>query len=113
MATIEVKHALVSYIVCGDRVEARVRTYGNGRALEEASVVFSEKDLLARNAAWTEKDIMAVVGCDCWITDIAGQALTADITANEPSILDAPRFADVAGPTGSLLAGLVAEQKKA
>lgn len=111
--TIELTYVLVMYIVCGDRVECRVRTYAGDAALEEASIAFSQSDLTKaaqeRGAStWDESDILSVTGCVHWIGDTEGAAVASDIMT--PEIVKAHAFADISAPKGPL--GSLIESKK-
>lgn len=110
MITAEITNLLVMYIVCGDRVETRVRSYADGHSVEEASVAFTQAALLENavkngRATWDETDILAVTGCDHWITDEKGALIATDIIT--PEIAQAPTFENASTPRGSLLEKLI------
>lgn len=104
--TIELIHVLVMYVVCGKRVEARVRSYSDGHAVEEASIAFSQDDLQANAVAagrlvWDETDILAVTGCDHWLMDKEAADMAKDVA--DASVLNPPAFVDATAPAGSIL----------
>lgn len=103
------------YIVCGDRVECRVRTYAGDVGIEEASVSFSQADLtataLVRGAAtWDETDILSITGCDHWIIDAAGKQVAADVLTAE--IIKAAAFDKAICPKGPLGTLIASKQTK-
>lgn len=113
--TIELTHVLVMYIVCGDRVECRVRTYAGDTAIEEASVSFSQAGLTAAAQArgektWDESDILTLTGCDHWITDATGKQVAADVLT--PEIEQATAFDDAPCPKGPLGTLIASKQAK-